>query len=117
MRFIVDAQLPPALARSLSEKGHVAEHVGDIGLMTAADSAIWQFARQCGAVIITKDEDFPVQRLGGRHRSQVVWVRVGNCSRAELLRRFDSLMPEIEALLIAGEAVIEGALRPLTASS
>jgi predicted nuclease of predicted toxin-antitoxin system len=27
MRFLVDAQLPPALARSVAERGHTAEHV------------------------------------------------------------------------------------------
>lgn len=32
MRFLVDAQLPPALARWLAAQGHEAEHVGDIGM-------------------------------------------------------------------------------------
>jgi predicted nuclease of predicted toxin-antitoxin system len=58
MRFIVDAQLPPALARSLTAKGHEAEHVADRGLHAASDNAIWDFAMQEGAVIVTKDEDF-----------------------------------------------------------
>ncbi len=31
MRFLVDAQLPPALALMLDEHGHVAEHVIDVG--------------------------------------------------------------------------------------
>jgi predicted nuclease of predicted toxin-antitoxin system len=42
VRFLVDAQLPPALARVLSEKGHEAEHVADLGLVSATDSKIWQ---------------------------------------------------------------------------
>lgn len=32
MRFLVDAQLPPALARKLEALGHVAEHVADQGM-------------------------------------------------------------------------------------
>jgi predicted nuclease of predicted toxin-antitoxin system len=32
MRFLVDAQLPPALARWLAAQGHEAAHVGDLGL-------------------------------------------------------------------------------------
>ena len=107
MRFLVDAQLPPALARFLSEKGHVAEHVADVNLATATDAAVWQFAAAHDAAIVTKDEDFSIQRLGGGHRSPVVWVRRGNCSRADLLRRFETLLPQIEALLIAGEQIIE----------
>lgn len=63
MRFLVDAQLPPALARWLIEKGHEAQHVGDTGLQAASDGAIWDYAAREGAVIVTKDEDL----LSGRH--------------------------------------------------
>ena len=58
MRFLVDAQLPPALARVLSAHGHVAEHVNDIGPGDAPDGDLWRYALQHGAVIVTKDEDF-----------------------------------------------------------
>jgi predicted nuclease of predicted toxin-antitoxin system len=44
VKFLVDAQLPPALARWIEEKGHVAEHVRDVGLASATDDAIWRFA-------------------------------------------------------------------------
>ncbi len=40
MRFLIDAQLPPALARLLASHGHAAEHVADIGLRDADDSPI-----------------------------------------------------------------------------
>jgi transcriptional regulator with XRE-family HTH domain len=44
MRFLVDAQLPPALARWLAAQGHEAEHVSDCGLAQAADPAVWDYA-------------------------------------------------------------------------
>jgi predicted nuclease of predicted toxin-antitoxin system len=37
MRFLIDAQLPPALARWLSSAGHDSEQVADIGLAGARD--------------------------------------------------------------------------------
>lgn len=40
MRFFVDAQLPPALARRLEALGHNAEHVADRGMTSASDDAI-----------------------------------------------------------------------------
>ena len=40
MRFLVDAQLPPALARWLVERGHDATHVHEIGMAEASDLAI-----------------------------------------------------------------------------
>jgi len=42
VRFLVDAQLPPALALLLDDHGHIAEHITDIGpaeLRTASSSA------------------------------------------------------------------------------
>jgi len=46
MRFIVDAQLPPALARLMAACGLRAEHVIDVGLHDSEDSSIWQYAIQ-----------------------------------------------------------------------
>jgi predicted nuclease of predicted toxin-antitoxin system len=40
MRFLIDAQLPPAPARRLVELGHDAEHVSDQQLAAATDSQI-----------------------------------------------------------------------------
>lgn len=44
MRFLVDAQLPPALARWMVEQGHEASHVVDHGLGEASDASIWAAA-------------------------------------------------------------------------
>jgi predicted nuclease of predicted toxin-antitoxin system len=63
LRFLVDAQLPPALARRIEAFGHVAEHVSDCGLASAADRDIRAYAVNVGAVIITKDEDFVVRKM------------------------------------------------------
>jgi predicted nuclease of predicted toxin-antitoxin system len=107
VRFLVDAQLPPALARLLSDAGHAAEHVAAVGLADAPDAAIWTYASTHGAVIITKDEDLSVQRASGRYQPAVVWLRVRNCSRHELFRWFMPLLPQIVRLIEAGDAVIE----------
>lgn len=63
MRFLVDAQLPPALARRIEAMGHAAEHVADCGLATAPDPHVRQYAAATGAVIVTKDEDFVVRGI------------------------------------------------------
>ena len=57
MKFLVDANLPPALAQWLVSEGHEARHVADLGMQAAADREIWQHARDSGACIVTKDED------------------------------------------------------------
>jgi predicted nuclease of predicted toxin-antitoxin system len=58
VRVLVDAQLPPALARWLEQQGHVAEHVADIGLARSPDRDLWDYALRVGAAVVTKDEDF-----------------------------------------------------------
>jgi predicted nuclease of predicted toxin-antitoxin system len=44
MRFLVDNALSPEVARGLSDTGHDAIHVRDIGLAAAADSEIFDHA-------------------------------------------------------------------------
>ncbi|MDA7617673.1 DUF5615 family PIN-like protein [bacterium] len=108
MRFLIDAQLPPALARALSETGHEAEHVIDIDLHNADDSAIWDYAVEHGAVVLTKDEDFP-HRLNQNPQKAptIIWLRMGNTSRRVLLERIQSFLPNIEDLIRGGEKLIE----------
>ncbi len=106
MRFLVDAQLPPALARRIAAKGHEAEHVADRGLASASDDAVRRHAELMGAVIVTKDEDFALHRIlsGG---PAVVWLRVGNTRRLALLERMDNELGAIVAALQRGETLVE----------
>lgn len=106
MRFLVDAQLPPALARRLEALGHVAEHVADRGMASASDDVIHNYAAGVGAVIVTKDEDFAVRRLLVDGPA-VVWLRLGNTRRATLLNRVESDLPALVAALERGETLVE----------
>ena len=107
MRFLVDAQLPPALARALSDRGHDAEHVTDIGLGDAADHTIWRYALDNDAVLITKDEDFADLSARGAEAPTVIWVRLGNTSRSALLTWFTPLLDSIVEMVDAGNQLIE----------
>jgi len=79
LRFLVDAQLPPALARWIADRGHQAEHVLDVGLQAAGDTAVWEHARQEAAVIVSKDEDFVDRWLLTDAPATLIWIRRGNC--------------------------------------
>lgn len=107
MRFLVDAQLPPALVSLLSERGHVAEHVTDIGPGDAPDREIWRYALDHDAVLVTKDEDFPDMLLLSGRSPAIVWVRVGNTRRRALLEWFEPLIDRIVELVDAGNRLIE----------
>ena len=107
MRFVIDAQLPPALARLFEAHGHTAEHVADIGLRDADDSPIWAYALENQAGIVTKDEDFPHRLRQSRMAPVIVWLRIGNTSRRALLQWLDPLIPQIVQLIQNGDKLIE----------
>lgn len=107
MRFLVDAQLPPALARLLRAHGHEAEHVTEIGPADAPDQDLWQYALKHSAVIVTKDEDFADMVATGREAPAVVWVRIGNTRRAALLTWFEPLIDRIVELVESGDRLVE----------
>lgn len=107
MRFLVDHQLPPALARVLAAHGHIAEHVSDLGMAAADDRIVWDRAVASGAVIVSKDEDFALRRIRASPGPQVLWIRCRNTSRRELLRWFVPLLPAALDALGRGEALVE----------
>jgi predicted nuclease of predicted toxin-antitoxin system len=107
MRFLVDEQLPPALASWLCHKGHIAEHVVALGFGGASDRAIWELAIRLDAVVVTKDEDFSRFRLAAKGGPKVVWLRVPNTRTVELLNWLDNLLPAICRAIEAGQALVE----------
>jgi len=107
MRFLIDAQLPPALARMLTGLGHHAEHVIDIGPSDASDRELWAYALKYEAVLVTKDEDFPAMRMFEDPAPAMIWVRLGNTRRVVLLDAFRSTLSELVEALEAGQQFIE----------
>jgi predicted nuclease of predicted toxin-antitoxin system len=105
MKFLVDAQLPPGLCRWLQARGHEAEHVFGLDMHEASDAAVAAIAAETGAALISKDEDFVV--LSGRGTVRLLWLRCGNISNAALEPWLAARWPQIEALLEAGEDLIE----------
>jgi predicted nuclease of predicted toxin-antitoxin system len=107
MRFLVDAQLPPALARLLEAHGHEAKHVEDEGLRGADDRGIWDHAMRHQFVIVTKDEDFAHRLSQAKTAPVIVWLRVGNTTSRALLQGFEPLIGQITDLIGKGERLIE----------
>lgn len=107
MKFLVDAQLPPALARWLSGQGHEAQHVEDVGLRDADDGPIWAHALSVGAVILTKDEDFAQRAAHDPTGPVIIWLRIGNATNRALLQWLQPRWPQVVKLLNAGHQLIE----------
>ncbi|HLZ75879.1 DUF5615 family PIN-like protein [Phenylobacterium sp.] len=107
MRFLVDEQLPEAIAHWLAGMGHEAEHVRTIRMGAASDQAIWDHALATQSVIVTKDRDFIEWSVARRPSATVLWLRFGNLQRSILLARLERAWPQIVASLEIGATVVE----------
>lgn len=105
MRFLIDAQLPPALCGWFAERGFDAEHVTQhLGGQTA-DAEIAAYAAANTLVLITKDDDFALRFPPEAY--QLVWLRCGNITnralREWLIQRWMPLLANLQA----GERMVE----------
>lgn len=107
MRILLDAQLPPTLARWLNEQGNDARPVREVGLRDAADEEIWRYAAQHGWAIMTKDEDFAQRAREAPVGPCIIWLRLGNCSNRALQAWLDPRLRGITQLVEQGSRLIE----------
>lgn len=114
MRFIVDAQLPRRLAIRLRELGHEAWHTLELpaGNRTT-DRAIWELADAEGAIVVTKDADFVINRALHGQPARLLVVATGNIENDALLKLFELNLSVIETHC-AGAAHVELGLEVVT---
>lgn len=105
MKFLIDAQLPPALCAWLRERGHEAIHVADIAMLGASDAMIADRAETEGEILVSKDEDFVALRLLDRYA--LLWLRCGNATNRALAAWLEPRWERIETLLGDGERFVE----------
>jgi predicted nuclease of predicted toxin-antitoxin system len=107
VKFLIDNQLPAALALYLKKRGFDCQHVLDAGLDQASDAEICRYASTQERIIISKDEDFFYLASQPRGQIRLLWVRLGNCRKQALLAAVERLWPRIEACLKAGDRIVE----------
>jgi predicted nuclease of predicted toxin-antitoxin system len=107
VNFLVDNQLPLALAEHLRTRGLDCQHVLDVGLAEASDAEICRYAEAQGRVIISKDEDFLHLASRPDAKFKIVWVRLGNCRTSALILVFEQFWPTLQSCLDAGDRIIE----------
>ena len=107
MRFLIDEQLPPDLARWLSAEGYPSVHVVCTGLGGGApDDEIEVLAKMMDTAVWSKDADF-ARRAQQDPMLRVVWLRFGNTTNAALRAELAPRLPAIAAALESGKSLVE----------
>ena len=108
MTFWLDAQLPPQLARWITENLHInAIAVRDLGLRDATDQVIFQAAKKVQAVLISKDSDFVELVIRNYPPPQLIWLTCGNVSNTALQTIFADKLLQAKKLLDQGDAIVQ----------
>lgn len=107
MALLLDAQLPPRLARLISDWGYPASHVYDHLPAEAPDAEVAQLANALPAALMSKDADFLDLVNRNILVTTFVWVRSGNIDTGRLWSTIQPGLPHIVAAIAAAERVVE----------
>lgn len=105
-RLLFDQNLAISLVQRLAANYSGSAHVRSEGLSTASDRAIWERAREQGFVVVTKDVDFlRLSTLFGAP-PKVIWIGLGNCRTADIVRIFEARKAEVHAFLSQNDGAV-----------
>ena len=78
MKLLFDQNLSFKLCEKLADLFPGSNQVRRLGLDQADDSALWQFAKANGFVIVTQDSDFADLAALYGPPPKIIWLRCGN---------------------------------------
>jgi predicted nuclease of predicted toxin-antitoxin system len=108
MRLLFDQNISRRLVTALVDAYPGSSHVADLGLERATDEAVWRYAGAQGYLLVSKDADFRQLSLLYGFPPKVVWIRLGNCSTADIERLLRSRAARVAEFAADPEAAILG---------
>ncbi|MEY3421710.1 MAG: hypothetical protein RIR48_2006 [Bacteroidota bacterium] len=89
MKFLIDAQLPKALAIFLNNQGYQSIHTLDLPSKNkTSDSEIIELSLRENLIVISKDSDFYNSFLQKGEPYKLIYLKVGNMSTTEISSLF-----------------------------
>lgn len=108
MKLLLDENVSDRIVRQIVDLFPGSTHLKSAGLAEADDVMVWDWAKQHGFTVASKDTDFYQRSIVFGHPPKFIWLRVGNCptgvitnllrSRHEIIRQF--IESENESLLV-----------------
>ena len=84
MKLLFDHNLSPRLVELVADLFPGSSHVYLLGLDHCDDVRLWSYARDHGFAIVSKDADLSELSLVKGFPPKLIWVRLGNCTTAEV---------------------------------
>lgn len=100
MKLLLDENLSRRIVPFLQATFPGSTQVALVGLESASDFEVWQYAKDNGFVIVSRDSDFQERSLIAGHPPQVVWLKIPNRSKTIVLNILLDHHTEIEQALI-----------------
>lgn len=107
MKLLLDENLSRRLVPFLQSVYPGSTQVALIGLEQVSDREIWQYAREKGYAIVTKDSDYYDLSLLFGAPPHVIWMQSGNTDKAAVLALLLDNARAIQDGLAGGLACVE----------
>ena len=106
MKLLFDENLSFKLPGLLVSSFPGSQHVRNASLKGATDEQIWEYAKSNGFTIVSKDKDFYQRSLFYGHPPKFVWLRLGNCTRDDVLKLVQRHVQDIIAFEASPESIL-----------
>ncbi len=98
MKLLFDQNLSPKLVDMLSGLFPNSAHVMSVGLDAVDDRIVWEYAKNNGFCIVSKDSDFGDWGQVFGHPPALVWIRTGNASTQAIASKIEAQNEKINRL-------------------
>lgn len=103
MKLLLDQNLSYRIVRKLDERFPGSDQVRQLGMETASDLEIWNYAGSHGYTVVTKDSDFHELSLLSGPPPHVIWLKCGNLGWTGVAELLLAHADDIESFLTAGD--------------
>ena len=107
MKLLLDENLSRRLVPFLQETYPGSSQVVLLGLEQASDLSLWQYAGQHDSILVTRDADFYDLSLTRGAPPVVLWLRINNPDKSEVLRVLIDNHATIHEAFAAGATCVE----------
>lgn len=79
MTLLFDENLSDRIIDEVADIFPESTHVKHLGLTGTEDVQIWDYAKERGFSLVSKDTDFYQRAVVFGHPPKLIWIRAGNC--------------------------------------